>query len=89
MGDWKLVRNGKATAIETTTTGQETWELFNLKHDPFERNELKSKHPEVFQKLRRKLEEFSGQAVAPNLPPNKLPEDFKVPKIWGHPENTL
>jgi len=89
MSNWKLVRNGDATAIATTTGGKETWELFNLKNDPFERNELKSKHPEVFQKLRRKLEELSGQAVAPNLPPNKLPENFKVPKIWGHPEDTL
>ena len=89
MGDWKLVRNGKATAIETTSTGPETWELFNLKSDPSEKNDLKAKRKAVFQKLKKKLEELAGQAIAPNMPSNRLPDDFKVPEIWGHPESTL
>ncbi|MDE0770164.1 MAG: hypothetical protein OSB19_17440 [Opitutaceae bacterium] len=29
------------------------------------------------------------KAVAPNMPPNRLPEDFNVPKVWGHPEVAL
>lgn len=85
-GDWKLVHNGAATAIETTATGQETWELFNLKDDPFEQTDVRAKNPETFQRLKRKLQEFSGQAVAPHLPPNRQPEDFTVPKVWGHPD---
>jgi arylsulfatase A-like enzyme len=89
LGDWKLVRNGEASAIVTTSTGKETWELFNLKNDPFEKTNVQTKNPNIFKKLKKKLEELAGQAVAPHMPANKLPEDFKVPKVWGHPEETL
>ncbi len=89
MGNWKLVRNGYATAIETTATGPETWELYDLKNDPFETIDLKSKHPNVFEKLKTKLAELAGQAVAPHMPPNQLPANFKVPKVWGHPDEAF
>lgn len=89
MGDWKLVHNGEATAIAITSTGTETWELFDLKNDPYEKTDLKDKHPKTFQKLKQKLQELVGQAVAPHMPTNRLPENFKVPKVWGHPEDTL
>ena len=89
LGDWKLVRNGAATAIATTSIRNETWELFDLKNDPFETTNLMSEHPEVFEKLRSKLAELSDHAVVPNMPPNKQPADFEVPKVWGHPVETL
>ncbi len=85
MGDWKLVHNGEATAITTTAIEKETWELFNLKNDPFEKVNLYAKHPERVQRLKKKLAELAGQAAAPHMPPNRLPEDFSVPKVWGHP----
>ena len=85
MKDWKLVRNGAARSTQATSIGEEDkWELFNLKTDPFEMNDLHRKNPQAFQRLKKKFQELSGQAAAPNIPPNGLPEDFKVPNIWGH-----
>ena len=86
MGDWKLVHNGQANANVTSAVGKEKWELFNISDDPFEKNDLSTKRPKEFQRLKKKLAELAGQAVAPNIPPNAMPTDFKVPKVWGHPE---
>jgi arylsulfatase A-like enzyme len=86
MGDWKLVHNGQANANVTSAVGKEKWELFNISDDPFEKNDLSTKQPKEFQRLKKKLAELAGEAVAPNIPPNAMPTDFKVPKVWGHPE---
>lgn len=83
MGDWKLVRNGEATAITLTSIGEETWELFDLKNDPFEKKDLRTQRPEIFQRLKKKLAELAGEALPPHLPPNRAPESFIVPKVWG------
>jgi arylsulfatase A-like enzyme len=82
MGDWKLVHNGQTVGSATTAMGEEQWELFNLKQDPFEKNNLIDEQPKVFQRLKKKLAELKGDAVAPNIVSNLLPPDFDVPKIW-------
>jgi arylsulfatase A-like enzyme len=86
MGDWKLVHNGQANANATTAAGKENWELFDLGKDPYEKNDLSKKRPKEFNRLKKKLAELAGEAVAPNIPPNRAPDDFKAPKVWGHPE---
>ena len=86
MGDWKLVHNGQATANITTATGKEKWELFYLKNDPYEKNDLSTERPKQFNRLKKKLAELAGEAVAPNIPPNSAPNNFKHPAVWGHPE---
>jgi arylsulfatase A-like enzyme len=87
IGDWKLIRNGQANANVTSAVGKEKWELFNIKNDPYEKNDLSSKRPKEFQRLKKKLGALTGEAVAPHIPPNALPKDFKVPEVWGHPES--
>ncbi|MGY8718022.1 MAG: arylsulfatase, partial [Verrucomicrobiia bacterium] len=47
MGDWKLVHNGQAGANASTATGEESWELFDLSVDPYEKDDLSLKQPEV------------------------------------------
>ena len=86
MGDWKLVHNGQAGANERTAKGEEQWELFDLSVDPYEATDLSSKYPKEFRKLKAKLAELSGVAVAPHIAPRTIPSKFKVPKIWGHSE---
>lgn len=83
VGDWKIVHNGAVSANATEPGDEETWELFNLKHDPFEKNDLSSKRPKVFARLQKKLAELANQAVPPNIPPNKAPDGWTAPKIWG------
>jgi len=89
MGDWKLIHNGQTPGSATSAVGKEKWELFNLKRDPFEKNNLIEKQPKVYQRLKTKLAELKGEAVAPNIAPNQLPQDFLVPKIWGQPDSKL
>ncbi len=84
MGDWKLVRNGRANANVPSSLGEDKWELYNLKTDPFEKNDLHRKNPKDFQRLKTKYQELSGQAAPPHIPPSGLPADYKVPEIWGH-----
>lgn len=83
MGDWKLVHNGGVSANATSHRGPHTWELFNLKDDPFEKTNLATQEPEVLQDLRRKLKEFANAAVPPHIPPNEAPPGFVTPQVWG------
>ena len=85
-GNWKLVHNGKLGANYTDPRpSADTFELFNLADDPYEKNDLSEKNPQKLQELKRRLESYAGQAAKANIPPNRMPKDFKVPKAWGHP----
>lgn len=84
-GDWKLVYNGNIGANNAgEKVGEENFELFNLAEDPYEKNDLCEKNAQKFREMKLRLEFYAGQAVKPNVPPNKIPADFEVPKVWGH-----
>ena len=86
-GDWKLVYNGSIGANNAgSTIEQKVFELFNLSEDPYEKNNLADKYPQKFRELKHRLEQYAAEAVKPNIPPNRMPKDFKVPEIWGHPD---
>ncbi|OHB75286.1 MAG: arylsulfatase [Planctomycetes bacterium RBG_16_55_9] len=86
-GDWKLVHNGSIGANNAgEKVEQNTYELFNLAEDPYEKNDLSATRPVKLAEMKRRLESYANQAVKPNVPPNRMPEDFKVPKTWGHPD---
>ena len=83
MGDWKLIHNGHVGANVTSRSPKQTWELFNIAADPSEKSDLKDSHPKVFAELKAKLAALADSAVAPNIPPNRPPKNFRVPKVWG------
>lgn len=56
-------------------------ELFNLKSDPYEKNNLAQKEPAKLLELRAKLDAYIAAAVPARGGPK--PADFKTPKIWG------
>ena len=85
-GDWKLIHNGRVRANAISVDGPDIWELFNLGNDPFEKNDLSQKHPEVLTRLQKKLEDLETDAAKPHLLPNKAPNGFKVPEVWGKAE---
>ncbi len=86
-GDFKLVHNGGIGANSTgKKADQDVFELFNLAEDPYEKNDLSKKNPQKFRQLKSRLEFYAGQAARPNVPPNRMPKDFKVPEAWGHPD---
>jgi arylsulfatase A-like enzyme len=84
MGDWKLVHNGHVNANVTQASEKETWELFNIRTDPSEKQDVSGKQPEITKRLQAKLASLAAEAVKPNIPPNKAPQGFQTPKIWGH-----
>ncbi|MDT8300213.1 MAG: sulfatase-like hydrolase/transferase [Sedimentisphaerales bacterium] len=85
-GDWKLVCNGSIGANNTVPVDKKVFELFNIAEDPYEKNNLADKYPQKFQELKQRLEHYAKEAVPANIPPNKMPKDFTVPRVWGHPE---
>ena len=86
-GDWKLVHNGDIGANNTGgKADQDVFELFNLVEDPSEKNDLSAKNPEKLRELKLRLQAYASRAAKANVPPNRMPKDFKVPKVWGHPE---
>jgi arylsulfatase A-like enzyme len=86
MGDWKLVHNGKVGANATSANPKETWELFNLREDPGEKHDVSQQHPDEVERLKTRLATLAQQAAKPNIPPNKPPAAFQVPKVWGNTE---
>jgi arylsulfatase A-like enzyme len=85
IGNWKLIWNGQISANYTGPTPQkDTYELFNIAQDPYEENNLIEEHPEKFKLLKHRLEHHAANAAKPNIPPNRMPPDFKTPKAWGH-----
>ena len=87
QGDWKLVHNGRLGANYTDAKPNEnTYELFNLAEDPHEKNDLSDKHPRKLAELKRRLKSYADEAAEANIPPNRMPKDFRIPKAWGHPD---
>ncbi len=84
IGDWKLVHNGHVGANVTQVSPKETWELFNIRNDISEVNDLSQKRPKVFQRLKAKLTALANEATEPNIAPNKPHAGFQVPKTWGN-----
>jgi len=84
-GDWKLVRNGQTADAEDSDAtmskeerqkkrqesraASDTYELFNLAQDPFEKNNLAGSFPEKVQELCARLDIYAKEAVPPIMDP--------------------
>ncbi len=83
-GNWKLVWNGQVRANQTNRPKNEKWELFDLAKDPSEKvNLYNDGKGDVAIRLKKMLKEYRRDAAKPNIPPNRKPDDFKIPKVWG------
>ncbi len=83
VGDFKLVKNGQVSNNQTKKAEVETFELFNLAKDPFEKTDLSESMPEKLAEMKTVLAKFEQESAPPNIPPNRMPADFKIPEIWG------
>lgn len=87
QGNWKLIWNGNVGANNADEKARkDTFELFNLAEDPYEKNDLSGKNPQKLEELKRRLEFYAGHAAKPNVSGNNMPDGFTAPKVWGHPE---
>jgi len=87
QGHWKVVHNGNLTANYTGGPPTvDTYELFNLSEDPFEKNDLSRTNPEKLRELQHRLRSYAAEAVPANIPPSRMPEGFTIPSAWGHPD---
>ncbi|XP_046355962.1 arylsulfatase B-like [Haliotis rufescens] len=58
------------------------YQLFNLKDDPNERNDLSNSRPDMVKKLAARLAWYEKQAVPPNFP--ETPNDLSNPALYGN-----
>lgn len=49
VGDWKLIK-------QKIKSGNPTFELYNLKNDPFEKRDLSAENPEIVRKLKKRMD---------------------------------
>lgn len=73
-GDWKLVVHRRP--------GKPQVELFNIRTDPYEKQNVADSHPEVVTQLEAALERYAGEAL-PSGNTGGPARGFKVPKVWG------
>jgi arylsulfatase A-like enzyme len=79
VGDWKVVISGQNNPNRPQGVKKE---LFNIKDDPYEQNDLAASNPEKLQELLERYEFYAKQSVPPLNKP--IPADFKAPEIWGN-----
>ena len=91
MGDWKIVINGQVGSndlpgpkrrIENQTAEERKLELFDLRDDPYEKNDLAESNPEKLAELWQAYQSYAKQAV-PHLSKPDI-KDFGTPEIWGN-----
>ena len=84
-GDWKLIVTqhppGGKGKREARRRRNATVELFDLRNDPFEKNDLAQQQPDKVRELRQALAKFADEAVPPKASPQ--PKTFKIPAVWG------
>jgi arylsulfatase A-like enzyme len=61
QGDWKLIHNGK-----TLRKGND--ELYNLKNDPYEKNDIAKDHPKKVESLLERIKVLSESDIIVNYP---------------------
>ncbi|MEJ7770190.1 MAG: arylsulfatase [Chitinophagaceae bacterium] len=70
-GDWKLIFGSGTGVLQRqwglVKTGPVKGELYNLKQDPGETNNLYSMHPEKVAVLTRQMEQYKAESTAPKL----------------------
>ncbi len=94
VGPWKLVVNGhvrdgmeggpinaEREQLKRQALASPVVELFNLNDDPSEKTNLADARPEIVQKLQRRLDDYTREAVPSKQAPP--PADFRTPAVWG------
>ncbi len=80
VGDWKLIRREQANGGKGK---RPPFELFNIREDIQEKNDLSESQPEKLKELSARYAEIAKSAAAPLTSGNEMPAGFKVPKVWG------
>ncbi|KAL8618779.1 hypothetical protein ACOMHN_000207 [Nucella lapillus] len=69
---------------DVTAAGRQQYQLYDLEADPTEHHDVKDKYPEVFQRMKARLEEYQKSLVPANFPPHDpaaLPSNFHG--VWS------
>ena len=84
VGRWKLIHNGHIGANAASAPKREKWELFDIEKDPYEKNEISQGNEKLLSPMMRIIANLrEKESAKPNIPPNRPPAGFKVPKVWG------
>jgi arylsulfatase A-like enzyme len=80
LGDWKLVARGDFFSEKAKTPPE--FELYNMKTDAAEKNNVAGKNPKIVAQLSEKLREFGTWQNAGVGSYDEGRENFKAPKDW-------
>lgn len=85
-GDWKIVVNGRQSndgfdGEQADAPKSDLIEVFNLKDDPRETNNLHDAQPDISKELLSRFKKYRSEAVTPLTAPK--PKNFKSPAVWG------
>lgn len=64
QGNWKLILGKGSGGWTTTQESPESIQLYNLKDDPQELDNLQAKHPELVKEMTEKLEKYKSQGYS-------------------------
>jgi len=78
FGDQRAIRHRGWKLFEV---GEEITRLHDLEHDPGERVDLASEHPEIVAELRRRYAQWEAHMVAPLWSPNRHPDVADVESV--------
>lgn len=82
-GKWKLV-----ISAEEPVNGASSMlvHLFDIEADPYEKEDLKKRHPKVLKRIMAKIEAYRKSSYPPHgiagNSETSVPEEFTMPKIW-------
>ncbi|WP_437223326.1 arylsulfatase B [Planctomicrobium sp. SH661] len=81
VGDWKLVKSS-GNKPRDGEARQPGFELFNLREDSGEKNDLAENQPSKLEELQSRYQELEKQAV-PAKRSGPKPDNFQPPRVWG------
>ena len=79
-GDWKLVAHGDVFSEKPEVPLK--LELYNLKQDPHEADNIAADHPDITENLEKSLHEFGALQKPGGHSYDFSREGFKAPKDW-------
>ncbi len=64
QGEWKLIIGTKGAGYHSGVESEDIGQLYNLAEDPYEKNDLWDKRPDIVKRLRKLLERYKKQGYS-------------------------
>ncbi|XP_050416113.1 arylsulfatase B [Patella vulgata] len=75
----------QSAAMASENYNAYTYQLFNIKDDPTEHNDVSQKYPDIVEKLKARLDDYRKESVKPNYPflPDTKSDPTNFNNVWS------